>query len=368
MSHEILVSTRKGLFTLGRESKGWAIRGVDFLADNVTLALCDPRDGTCYAALNHGHFGVKLHRKLSGGAWEEVAAPAYPEKPEGLVDLDGWGKPVNWSTQLIWALEPGGPDEPGHLWCGTLPGGLFRSRDKGASWELNRPLWDNPGRNKWMGGGADLPGIHSICVDPRSSKTIRVGVSCGGVWVTHDGGATWACKANGMHYDHMPDGQADDPGTQDPHMLVQCQAAPDRLWVQHHCGIFVSRDASESWQEIKNVPPSSFGFGVVVHPGDPDTAWFVPGIKDEKRIPVDGKLVVTRTRDGGKSFDVLRNGLPQEHSYDLVFRHALAIDESGERLAFGSTTGGVWASEDQGDSWQNVTHTLPPVHAVRFAG
>ncbi len=367
MTNEILVSTRKGLFTLARGPKGWAVRHVDFLADNVTLALHDRRDGCSYAALNHGHFGVKLHRKPKGGAWEECAAPAYPEKPEGLVDLDGWGKPVNWSTQLIWALETGGPDEAGHLWCGTLPGGLFRSRDKGASWELNRPLWDHPGRQKWMGGGADLPGIHSICVDPRSSKTLRVGVSCGGVWVTHDDGATWACKADGMHYDHMPEGPADDPGTQDPHMMVQCQTAPDRLWVQHHSGIFVSRDASESWQEITNVPPSSFGFGVAVHPREPDTAWFVPGIKDEKRIPVDGKLVVTRTRDGGKSFDVLRNGLPQEHSYDLVFRHALAIDENGDRLAFGSTTGGVWVSEDQGDHWSCISHTLPPVHAVRFA-
>ena len=367
MSDEILVSTRKGLFTLGRGAAGWAVRHADFLADNVTIALHDRRDGWSYAALNHGHFGVKLHRKALGGAWEECAAPAYPPKPEGLVDLDGWGKPVTWTTQLIWALEPGGPDEPGVLWCGTMPGGLFRSPDRGQSWELIRSLWDHPGRNKWLGGGADIPGIHSICVDPRSSKTVRVAVSCGGVWVTHDGGATWTCKASGMRYDHMPEGQADDPGTQDAHMLVQCRGAPDRLWVQHHCGIYVSRDASESWQEVRNVPPSSFGFGVAVHPRDPDTAWFVPGIKDEKRIPVDAKLVVTRTRDGGKSFDVLRGGLPQEHAYDLVFRHALAIDETGDRLAFGSTTGGVWVTEDQGDSWRMVSHTLPPVHAVRFA-
>ena len=89
--------------------------------------------------------------------------------------------------------------------------------------------------------------------------------------------------------------------------------------------------------------PSSFGFGVVVHPKDPDTAWFVPGIKDEKRYPVDGKLVVTRTRDGGKSFDVLSNGLPQEHAYDIVFRHALAGDEhrrpAGLRLDHGEPVG-----------------------------
>ena len=364
MGREILVSTRKGLFTLTKAKKKWAVSRGDFVGDSITLTLHDRRDDTTYAALHHGHFGVKMHRRTNGGAWEELSAPAYPPKPEDLVDLDGWGKPVKWTTQMIWALEPG---SEGELWCGTMPGGLFRSRDRGDSWEMIRSLWDMPERNKWLGGGADIPGIHSICVDPRSAKTIRVGVSCGGVWTTHDGGETWACKAHGMRFDHTPADVADDPGTQDPHMMVQSPSSPDRLWVQHHCGIYVSSDGSESWQEVKNVPPSSFGFGVVVHPKEPDTAWFVPGIKDEKRIPVDGKLVVTRTRDGGKSFDVLRKGLPQKHAYDVVLRHALAIDDTGDCLAFGSTTGGVWVSEDQGDSWQNVTYSLPPVYAVRFA-
>lgn len=364
MGREILVSTRKGLFTLTKAKKKWAVSRGDFVGDSITLTLHDRRDDTTYAALHHGHFGVKMHRRTNGGAWEELSAPAYPPKPEDLVDLDGWGKPVKWTTQMIWALEPG---SEGELWCGTMPGGLFRSRDRGDSWEMIRSLWDMPERNKWLGGGADIPGIHSICVDPRSAKTIRVGVSCGGVWTTHDGGETWACKAHGMRFDHTPADVADDPGTQDPHMMVQSPSSPDRLWVQHHCGIYVSSDGSESWQEVKNVPPSSFGFGVVVHPKEPDTAWFVPGIKDEKRIPVDGKLVVTRTRDGGKSFDVLRKGLPQKHAYDVVLRHALAIDDAGDCLAFGSTTGGVWVSEDQGDSWQNVTYSLPPVYAVRFA-
>lgn len=364
MGREILVSTRKGLFTLTKAKKKWAVSRGDFVGDSITLTLHDRRDDMTYAALHHGHFGVKMHRRTNGGAWEELSAPAYPPKPEDLVDLDGWGKPVKWTTQMIWALEPG---SEGELWCGTMPGGLFRSRDRGDSWEMIRSLWDMPERNKWLGGGADIPGIHSICVDPRSAKTIRVGVSCGGVWTTHDGGETWACKAHGMRFDHTPADVADDPGTQDPHMMVQSPSSPDRLWVQHHCGIYVSSDGSESWQEVKNVPPSSFGFGVVVHPKEPDTAWFVPGIKDEKRIPVGGKLVVTRTRDGGKSFDVLRKGLPQKHAYDVVLRHALAIDDAGDCLAFGSTTGGVWVSEDQGDSWQNVTYSLPPVYAVRFA-
>jgi photosystem II stability/assembly factor-like uncharacterized protein len=136
--------------------------------------------------------------------------------------------------------------------------------------------------------------------------------------------------------------------------------------VQHHNGIFRSDDGGANWVEIAEAGPSTFGFPVVVHPDDPDTAWFIPAIKDEKRIPVAGAVVVTRTRDGGKSFEVLRNGLPQQHAYDLVYRHALDIDASGNRLAFGSTTGNLWVSEDQGDSWQSISQHLPPIYGVRF--
>ena len=157
------------------------------------------------------------------------------------------------------------------------------------------------------------------------------------------------------------------PIAQDVHCLVQCPAAPERFWVQHHNGIFVSSDEARTFTELKDVEPSVFGFPVRVHPKDPDTAWFVPEIKDEKRIPVGGKLVLSRTRDGGKTFETLSKGLPQTHAYDVVYRHALALDATGTRLAFGSTTGGLWVSEDQGDSWHEVSHTLPPVYAVRFA-
>jgi hypothetical protein len=366
MSDHLLVSTRKGLFTLERSGGDWSIARVDFLADNVTLALRDPRDEWTYAALNHGHFGAKLHRSR-GGRWEEIAAPAYPARPEGLIDRDGWGKDIPYTLLNIFSLEAGGPDESGLLWCGTIPGGLFRSRDRGESWELIRSLWDNPKRQKWMGGGTEWPAIHSICVDPRDSKIVRIGISCGGVWETRDGGESWSCKADGMFAAFMPPDQGRDPDIQDPHCLVQSPSAPDRLWVQHHNGIFRSDDASHSWREVADVPPSSFGFAVAVHPTQPDTAWFVPGVKDEQRIPVDGKLVVTRTRDAGESFDVLRDGLPQQHAYDVVYRHALSVDETGDCLAFGSTTGGLWVSEDQGDHWRELSHTLPPVHAVRFA-
>jgi photosystem II stability/assembly factor-like uncharacterized protein len=105
---------------------------------------------------------------------------------------------------------------------------------------------------------------------------------------------------------------------------------------------------------------------VAVHPRDPRTAWFVPAVKDEVRYPAGGQVVVTRTRDGGRTFEILRDGLPQQHAYDLVFRHALDVDETGRALAFGSTTGSVWVSDDGGDSWQALAAHLPPVYAVKF--
>ncbi len=166
-----------------------------------------------------------------------------------------------------------------------------------------------------------------------------------------------------MRTAYMPPERAEDQAIQDPHRVVLCGGAPDALWAQHHNGIFRTTDGARSWQEVK-APPSSFGFAVAVHPRDPDTAWFVPAVKDEMRVPVNGQLAVTRTRDGGRSFQQLREGLPQKHAYDLVYRHGLDIDAAGETLAMGSTTGSLWIS--RGDGFKAVSHHLPPVYCVRF--
>lgn len=359
MNDRLLVATRKGLFTLERHAD-WRIVDTAFLGDPVSITLADARSNTLYAALNLGHFGVKLHRSRDGGAhWEEIAVPSYPPQPEGAEGPD-------WSLVQVWCLESGGADQPGLLWAGTMPGGLFRSDDHGDSWTLVRSLWDRPERVEWFGGGADSPGIHSICVDPRDAQRVTLAISCGGVWQTEDGGDSWALRADGMYAVYMPPERASDPNIQDPHRMVSCPAAPDVYWLQHHNGLFRSTDGAASWREIGATTPPRYGFPVVVHPRDPDTAWFVPAQADESRFAPDGAVCVHRTRDGGASFETLRDGLPQEHAYHLVYRHALDIDASGERLAMGSTTGGLWLSEDGGEHWQTLGLHLPPIYAVRF--
>ncbi|WP_146907499.1 WD40/YVTN/BNR-like repeat-containing protein [Arenimonas daejeonensis] len=366
MTDTLLVSTRKGLFVLRRGRVGWETEHVAFLGDKVALSLADPRDGAWYAALDLGHFGAKLQRSDDRGrTWTELAVPAYG--PDDSV-ATGDGKPPKPATlELIWSLEAGDADQPGRLWAGTLPGGLFRSDDRGASWQLMRGLWDQPSRSGWFGGGYDSPGIHSICVDPRDPRCIRIAVSCGGVWRSDDDGATWRVTSDGMFAEYMPEDRRFDPVIQDPHRMVQCAAAPDTLWVQHHNGVFRSDDGGARWHEVATVKPSVFGFAVGVHPREPGTAWFVPAIKDERRVPVDGRLVVARTRDGGANFDVLSEGLPHDPAYDLVYRHGLAVDGSGDQVAIGSTTGGLWISEDQGDCWMAPALRLPPIHALTFA-
>lgn len=371
MNDRLLVATRKGLFILQRGGNGrWRLEPPHFIGEPVSMVLADPRDDTLYAALNLGHFGVKLWRSRDGGGqWEACAVPVYPPQPEAAEPPPppepGQPPAAPWSLQQIWSLEAGGANQPGVLWAGTIPGGLFRSGDGGDSWELNRPLWDRPERLLWFGGGYDYPGIHSICVDPRDSRHLTLAISCGGVWQTSDGGETWQATTAGMRADYMPPERREDPEIQDPHRLAQCAAQPQTMWVQHHNGLFRSSDGGHRWEGV-DVQPSGFGFTVAIHPQQPDTAWFVPAVKDECRIPVDGQLVVTRTRDGGRSFEALSAGLPPPPAYDLVYRHGLAVDAGGDRLAMGSTTGGLWISEDGGERWDCISAHLPPVYCVRF--
>jgi photosystem II stability/assembly factor-like uncharacterized protein len=164
----------------------------------------------------------------------------------------------------------------------------------------------------------------------------------------------------------MPPERAEDPNIQDPHCIVRCPEQPEVLWCQHHCGIWRSGDNAALWTEVTTAPLSNFGFAVAVHPKDPDTAWFVPGVADQQRVPVGGAFAVNRTRDGGRTFDTLRNGLPQSHCYDLAYRHGLAVAGDGRSLLLGTTTGNLWSSSDAGDHWVGVSQHLPPIHAVRI--
>jgi len=194
-----------------------------------------------------------------------------------------------------------------------------------------------------------------------------LGVSCGGVWLSDDDGESWRLGGKGLFAAYMPEQRRDDPAVQDPHRLARCAAAPERIWVQHHNGVFRSDDGGETFRHVTGLPLSDFGFAVAVHPRAPDTAWFVPAVRDEVRVPVDGHFAVTCTRDGGKTFTLHDAGLPLPPAFDLVWRRALDVTPDGTTLALGSTTGGLWTSVNGGRAWRLVSAHLPPIACVRFA-
>lgn len=366
------LGTRKGYLVFRRHGRGdWRIERTAFLGDPVSQLLPDSRDGRLYAALNLGHFGVKLRvSEDEGRSFRELTAPAYPRaEPAAASDngaeapaAGGEGKDAP-SVDLLWCVEPAGP-EPGSLFIGTIPGGLFRSDDGGESWALNEALWNEPSRERWFGGGYPHPGIHSVLVEP-GGRRIVAGISCGGVWTSEDGGGSWRATTEGMFAVYVPDEQRGDPAIQDPHRLAWCAGDRRRIWCQHHNGFFRSDDGGATWASLE-VPPSSFGFAVAAHPGDPDLAWSAPLVKDECRVPVDGRMVVARTRDGGASWEGVGRGLPEKDSFAVVYRHGLECHPEEAVLALATTTGALWISEDLGDSWDLVSADLAPIYCVRF--
>lgn len=354
----LMLGTRKGLITYRRNENGWKLSDVNFLGVPVSLTHVDTRSGTWWACLDHGHWGQKLHRSTDEGrSWQEVEAPKFQE---GMEVKDGEAAAVRY----LWAFAEGGPAKNHTLYIGTEPGGLFKSEDGGASFSLVESLWNHPSRKEsWVGGGRDQAGIHSIIVDPRDDNHLYVGVSVAGVFESTDGGSNWVVRNKGLRADFLPNPYPE--VGHDPHLMVACPSNPDVMWQQNHCGIFKSLDGAKNWQDVTQKDgPAKFGFAVAVSENNPDQAWVVPAISDEIRAAVDNALCVCRTDDGGASWTDFRIGLPQQNCFDIVFRHAL--DVTGDTLAFGTTTGNLFLSQDSGESWICLNSTLPMVYSVAF--
>ena len=387
MKQRILIGTRKGTFFAEKTGGSWSVRLAGHHGAGVNFVARDPKSGTLWAALGHGHWGAKLSRSLDGGeSWEDAPQLAYPPgarhyiPPPPSDSGPGEGAPTLKEATLLklWCMAFG---SDGRIWCGTIPGGLFSSTDGGESFELCRGLWDHPSRGGalWQGEGTGetmwygtpaaegefAPGLHSIEIDPRDPNHIYIAVSTAGVFETTDGGTSWEVRNDGLEMEYAPDPTATWAG-HDPHAIQLSAAEPDHIWMQNHCGVFYSNDGAKVWSKVSAPERGvNFGFPVVVDPKDGKTAWLVPGHSDMKRVTVDGSLFVARTSDGGQSWEQLRKGLPQACAYDVVYRHA--FDLGGDSLSFGTTTGNLYVSDDRGDTWTSLASNLPPVYSVRFA-
>ncbi len=341
MSDRMLLATRKGLLQFERGNGAWRIARTHFPGVAVTAALADARDGTLYAMLKHGHFGSKLHRSDDGGAyWNELPAPAFA--------ADAAGSPTLFQ---VWTLEAGSAGEPGRLWAGALPAGLFVSSDRGEHWSQVSALWNVPEREKWFGGGYDDAGIHTVSPDPRDANRVFVAISCGGVWDSNDAGASWTLRGDGMVAAYMPPELAGQKETQDPHRVARCAAAPDVMWMQHHCGIFRSTDAGAHLDASSNCRWTISALRLFrirktrSPPGSCPPSRTNCACRATARSPY--AHAATAARPGRASAPACRSATPTIS----IYRHGLDVDATGTQLAMGSTTGSLWVSDNAGEAW-----------------
>ncbi len=367
----LLVATRKGawLFRADGARRVFRSDGPHFLGHIIHHLVLDPRDGrTLLAAAKTGHLGPTVFRSADlGRSWQEAKRPpAFPRVKEGER-----GRTVD---HTFW-LTPGHEREPGVWYAGTSPHGLFRSEDAGATWEPVPGLNDSPQYREWMGGPQDGtpdgPKLHSIIVDPRDPAHLYLGMSSGGVHESKDRGQTWAPLIDGLAV--FGDLDPKNITFHDPHCVRLCPSRPDRLYQQNHCGIYRVDRPATTWERIGRAMPASVGdvgFGLVVHPRNADTAWVMPmdGSTVWPRVSLGGKPAVYVTRNAGRSWQRQDTGFPRTQAWWTVKRQALTGDAADPvGLYFGTTSGELWASRDEGKNWTCVVRHLPEIYAVETA-
>lgn len=347
----VLVGTRKGAFILESDAarRTWSLAGPFCEAWPINHVIAEPASGRIHAAGGNEWFGPAVWTSEDLGA-------SWTHSSEGLAY--GEGEPP---IRSVWSLAPAN----GHLYAGVEPAGLFRSADNGKSWTHLGGLREHPSRKDWQPGAGGLI-LHSLVVDPADDRRLWVAISAAGVFHSADGGATWEARNRGTRADFLPEDQRYPEHGQCVHCLVKAPGAGDLFYQQNHCGMYRSEDGGKTWQSIEAGLPSSFGFPAAVHPRDPDTLYLVPlnGDTAGRYVP-DGKVAVWRTRDGGRTWQDLRAGLPQRNAFVNVLRQALATDGlEPAGVYFGTGSGALYASADEGDSWACIAEHLPTITSV----
>jgi hypothetical protein len=348
----VAVGTIKGAFLL----RGGEVEGPLFKGERVPAFAFDTRatPARMLAGSTSDWWGSGVRFSDDGGqSWSD------PETRPLRFPAD-----TGASLGQVWQIQPSTPDAPDTTYAGVEPAALFRSDDRGETWSLVPGLWDHPHRPQWQPGFGGL-GLHTILVDPRDPERLLVAISAGGVYRSDDGGETWMPRNV-----NVPLG--DDPTArpefgQCVHKVSRDAEDPDRLFMQNHGGLFRSDDRADTWNDVAVDVPSDFGFPMVTHPRIGNTAYAIPLDPYYRCVP-DAQCLVWRTQDAGTSWQPLGSGLPQQGAHFTVLRDAFCHDGADPLgLYFGTRTGQVYTSTDEGESWELLVEHLPAVLCVRAA-
>lgn len=355
----LMIGTRKGLWLARSDEarESWTIEGPQFLMNEVIACSIDSRGGSTrlFAGAMSSHFGPQVFRSDNlGKSWEET--------PNGAIRFP---EDTGAALAQVWQIVPGPDNEPNVLYAGTEPSALFRSTDRGETFELVRALWDHPHREEW-GAGFGGQAIHTILPGLDDTAKMTVAMSTGGVYQTSDNRESWSPANKGVKAYFLPDPWPE--FGQCVHKVARHPSTPDRMYLQNHHGVYRTDNGGTEWVSIADGLPSDFGFPILVDPNDPDTVYVFPLVADGERIPPGGKPRVWRSANAGKSWTELGNGLPADGFYAAVMRDAMTADNAPQTgLYLGSRDGSIFASNDAGESWRQIAEHLPDVMCLRSA-
>ncbi|HEY1539348.1 MAG TPA: hypothetical protein VGF63_08120 [Solirubrobacteraceae bacterium] len=349
---ELLVGTRKGLFVLeGTPGGEFSIVTRAFEGDPVDYAMREAHSGRLFAAVTSPFWGPRIwFTDDLADDWQPATGVALP-------------KGGDQALKRIWVIVAS--DDGSRLWAGGDPGVLFASDDGGASWQLNRALWEHPTRPRWRRDSGGLS-VHSIAPWPGDPDRFALAISAAGVWLTDDAGATWRHGNAGIIADYLPEESRATAIDLCVHHLERAPGRPERLFLQFHGGVYRSDDGGETWNDIAAGLPSDFGFPVVTDPADPDSAYVIP-VATLDRVTPGGRVLVWETRDAGATWTARGDGLPQEDAYLQILRQSFTTAGAGPSLElyFGATSGELFGSGDAGRSWSAAASRLPAIASVR---
>lgn len=351
----VAVGTTKGLWLLrssGRSS--WTVDGPHLFMNSVAGCAIDTRGGDVrvLAGASSSHWGP-------GMSWSDDVGATWTESETGIHFADD----ADASVEAVWQIRPD-PLDDSVVWAGTQPSALWKSSDRGETFSLVRGLWEHPHRPTWEPGGGGQA-LHTILPHPSDASRVMVAMSTGGVYVTSDGGSSWSPSNTGIRVAGRP-GEYAEYG-QCVHKVARDPVDADVLFAQNHGGVYRSSDGGSTWDSITDGLPADFGFPVVSHPLRSGTAWVLPLQADSHRVPPDASLAVWRTSDAGESWTRSSTGLPSDF-YSVVLRDAMTSDDADPAgVYFGTRTGSVYASADEGSTWSEIVRNLPDVLCVRAA-
>ena len=360
----LLVGTRKGAFVLTADGtrKRWKVSGPHFAGWEIFHVKGSPLNpDRLYASQCSGWFGQLIQRSNDGGkSWEPVGNKF---EYDGIPGTHQWydGTPHPWEFKRVWHFEPSLSD-PDTVHAGVEDAAIFKSTDGGQNWTELSGLRGHGTGPQWAPGAGGMC-LHTILLDPVDPKRMFIAISAAGAFRTDDAGKTWKPINRGLRSAHIPDPDAEVGHC--VHRIAQHAAKPNTLYMQKHWDVLRTDDAGDHWHEISGNLPTDFGFVIDVHAHDPETVYVIPIKSDSEHYVPDGKLRVYRSKTGGDEWKPLTKGLPQKDCYVNILRDALAVDSLDKcGIYFGTTGGQIYASANEGNSWDAIVRDLPAVLSV----